>query len=242
MLNPGSMAIAASVAIHAGVAGLAVGHLARGAAPEQLTGWVDMELIAPPEPPPGAPLAPPPDAMAIETLHRTRREPPARARPVRHPEPGGTSSQSHTESGLDSAQPVAASSIVADPVRFVLPANSAFESRGPAPLIGDHAADSGGREQTLSANQVNVPARLLTSAPVVYPAAARAADVEANVAVEIVVDARGRVVDARTLAASGYGLDAAALRAVRAYRFSPAQRDGHAVRVRMRWNVLFCLR
>jgi hypothetical protein len=29
---------------------------------------------------------------------------------------------------------------------------------------------------------------------------------------------------------------------VRAYRFAPARRDGRAVRVRMRWSVLFRLR
>jgi TonB family protein len=240
------MAIAASVAIHAGVVSLALGHLASAAGPEQPTGSVDMELIAAPEPALGArpaPLAAPPDTMATETLRSERigRAQPARARPIRGPQPERTSWQSRTESGTSSANQVAASS-VADPVRFVLPANSAFESRAPAPLPGDGSVASDGPEQTLSASQVSVPARLLISVPVAYPPEARAADVEANVAVEIVVDARGRVVEARALAASGYGLDAAALRAVRAYRFSPAQRAGHAVRVRMRWTVLFCLR
>jgi len=41
---------------------------------------------------------------------------------------------------------------------------------------------------------------------------------------------------------AGYGLDEAALTAIRAYRFSPAVRAGRAVPVRMRWVVQFRLR
>ena len=40
---------------------------------------------------------------------------------------------------------------------------------------------------------------------------------------------------------AGYGLDEAALQAIRAYRFSPALRAGHPVRVRMRWTIQFRL-
>ncbi len=90
--------------------------------------------------------------------------------------------------------------------------------------------------------QVTTRAKLLNAADVAYPAAARAAEIEADVPVEIVVDTRGLVADARTLARSGYGLDAAALAAIRGYRFEPAQRDGHRVAVRMRWQVSFRLR
>ena len=47
---------------------------------------------------------------------------------------------------------------------------------------------------------------------------------------------------ARALTHVGYGLDEAALRAIRAYRFSPARRAGRPVPVRMRWSVQFRLR
>jgi TonB family protein len=50
------------------------------------------------------------------------------------------------------------------------------------------------------------------------------------------------VIDARVLHPAGLGLDAAALTAVRRYRFTPAERGGHPVRVRMRWSVEFRLR
>jgi protein TonB len=89
---------------------------------------------------------------------------------------------------------------------------------------------------------VAVPARLVSSSPLVYPAAARQAEIEIDLPIEIVVDAEGRVVSARALRRAGYGLDEAALRAIKAYRFSPARREGRAVPVRMRWTVQFRLR
>jgi len=89
---------------------------------------------------------------------------------------------------------------------------------------------------------VNEPARLMTPSPLVYPAAARAAAIELDFPVEIVVDPTGRVVTARPLRHAGYGLDEEALRAIRDYRFSPARRAGRAVPVRMRWTVQFRLR
>jgi len=90
-------------------------------------------------------------------------------------------------------------------------------------------------------HEVTSPARLVARAPVVYPPEARAQQIETDVRVEIVVDATGRVVAARSLSNAGYDLDAEAVRAVRQYRFSPATRDGRAVSVRMRWTVQFRL-
>jgi len=89
---------------------------------------------------------------------------------------------------------------------------------------------------------VDVPARLLAASPLVYPPAARRADIEIDLPLEIVVDASGRVVSARMVTRAGYGLDEAALHGIRAYRFSPAMRAGRAVAVRMRWIVQFRLR
>ena len=61
-------------------------------------------------------------------------------------------------------------------------------------------------------------------------------------ALEIVVDAGGHVMDARVTKRAGFGFDDAALAAVRTYRFAPAQHEGRAVGVRMRWSVSFRLR
>jgi TonB family protein len=89
---------------------------------------------------------------------------------------------------------------------------------------------------------VSVAAKLVASAPLAYPPAARASEIEAEVPVDILVDTSGRVLEAKARSSSGYGFDEAAVAAVRAYRFSPAERAGKRVRVRMRWVVQFRLR
>jgi protein TonB len=113
---------------------------------------------------------------------------------------------------------------------------------------GASAASAGGgggdganaREtETYAENGVTRPARLRIGPPPEYPASARAEGVEADVPLEIVVSAAGAVVEAHALRHAAYGMEEAALSAVRAYTFTPAQREGRNVRVRMRWVVQF---
>jgi protein TonB len=94
----------------------------------------------------------------------------------------------------------------------------------------------------ISEGIADAPAKLVAGAPPAYTAAAQAAGVEADVPLEIVVDSAGSVQSARVLGHAGYGLDEAALGAVRGYRFAPARRAGKAVAVRMRWLMRFQLR
>lgn len=103
------------------------------------------------------------------------------------------------------------------------------------------AGEPGTPDSIVSEAGVSTPARLQSAAPAAYPPSARADQVEADVPVEIVVDKAGSVTDVRPLRRAGYGFDEAALEAVRKYRFSPAQKNGRAVRVRMRWIVQFRL-
>lgn len=70
--------------------------------------------------------------------------------------------------------------------------------------------------------------RPLSRAVPAYTDAARAAGVSGKVRVEIAVDEQGRVVSARIIQGLGYGLDEAALAAVRAMTFEPAVRCGRA--------------
>lgn len=135
------------------------------------------------------------------------------------------------------------------PARFTIvlsPASgrSAAASAGGGPGTGSDGVGAAGpaADPTYAENTVSSRAKLLASATASYPPAARSAEVEADVPVEIVVDTRGVVVDAHVVTRAGYGFDDSALTAIRSYRFSPAQRDGHAVRVRMRWSVQFRLR
>jgi protein TonB len=120
-----------------------------------------------------------------------------------------------------------------------------------APLAGQAAASDPGsgagamdgpESRAVDERAVDIAARLVPGGAPAYPPAALEAEIEADVPLEIVVDARGQVISARGLTHAGYGLDEAALRAIRGYRFIPARRGGQAVAVRMRWTVQFRLR
>jgi protein TonB len=235
--KPGFVTLATSVALHAAAAafvGSSSAHaVSKVVAPKLLTVDVQQELldVAPPEADPDEkpqPVEPKP------TVH-------ARAANAR-----STSTKMQGESATPvptaapAPEPVLAPSTV--PARFVMAAPIA--AIAPTSALGASTAQpsSGAAgDTTFEGNQVSAPARLLTRAGVVYPAAARAQQIETDVRVEIVVDEMGRVVAARSLSNAGYGLDDAALRAVRQYRFSPATKDGRPVRIRMRWTVQFRL-
>ncbi len=111
-----------------------------------------------------------------------------------------------------------------------------------APTSNPGIAATPGPEAPINERAADVPARLLVGAPPGYTAAAQAAGIEADVPLEIVVDRAGAVQSARGLSHVGYGLDEAALAAVRSYRFSAAHRAGSAVAVRMHWMMRFQLR
>ncbi|HEY3256301.1 MAG TPA: energy transducer TonB, partial [Polyangiaceae bacterium] len=106
---------------------------------------------------------------------------------------------------------------------------------------GTGASDSAPAQPAAEA-AVDTPAKLITGSSPSYTHEAEAAGVEADVPLEIVVDSAGSVLSARALSHVGYGLDEAALRSVRGYRFSPARRAGKTLAVRMHWLMRFQLR
>ena len=107
--------------------------------------------------------------------------------------------------------------------------------------VADGAASNTAAEPTPEAS-VDTPAKVQTSAAPNYTPEAQAAGIEADIPLEIVVDSGGTVTRAQALSHVGYGLEAAALRSVRAARFLPARRAGKPVAVRMRWLIRFQLR
>jgi protein TonB len=63
-----------------------------------------------------------------------------------------------------------------------------------------------------------------------YPYASRLRNEQGRVTLRVAVDAAGRVVEVAVQRSAGFAaLDAAAMRAVRQWRFEPATRDGQAV-------------
>lgn len=243
------LALALSLGAHAGVAAFAVGHGVEGLEGRtRNVDTVDTEILIAVE------SAPPVEGMVA----RPRGPAPsaAQSRPVtahpdhRHAYPVAVDHHRHPHDASLVHAPLAVPEVEsspAEPVRFVLAGPVVAGPAGSRTSHGSVATAGAAQPQPQTfaetdVQRIGVPARLVASAPAAYPAAARAAGVEADVPVEIVVDAAGHVVDARPLAETGYGLDLAAVRAVRAYRFSPALREGRPVRVRMHWTVQFRLR
>jgi len=126
------------------------------------------------------------------------------------------------------------------PVRFAM----VVPAQGGLPNGSAQVAPAVAREEIVRDEDVTIRARQIGGALPAYPPEALAQGVELSspIAFEIVVDATGRVTEARELRHVGYGFDEAAEAALRNYRFSPAQRGGHAVAVRMRWTVDFSLK
>lgn len=228
MLGSGPIAVATSLALHLGMGAAFAPWSSEPAHSAVDIEWTSMPQTQP-EPQPNRLSAPQPRPHVVAAAPS-----PARRASPRAELPGPT--RSPTPAPPSFSLP-AQTRTMATAARFVLPATeSAPAAAPPAP---PQSASAG--TEPVGEAQVDVPARLLASAPLIYPARARSAEVEASVALELVIDTRGRVVAQRLLEHAGYGLDEAALVAVRSYRFSPAQRFGRAVPVRMRWTVLFRL-
>jgi protein TonB len=82
------------------------------------------------------------------------------------------------------------------------------------------------------------PRRIAGKDPV-YPEAANRLRFGGVVDVEMVVTERGETADIRVLDGAGEVLDRAAVEAMRAWRFTPALKDGQPVRVRLRYQHRF---
>jgi protein TonB len=250
----------ASLAIHAGLA-LAGGRALSGPTTAE-SPPIEVELAweAPPSPAPAVDATEPWNVLAHVSAHTHPHDADQGARPH---DPSLVHAPAHEVARPE--PPADATSLDAtphttqqNPPVFVLTVAGMRAKTETSELVATHAfgagegggagggasqgTELGGAGPVLAESAVDVPARLLARSTVEYPAEARAGGVEADVPVEIVLDERGTVTSSRALSRAGYGFDDAALRAVRQLRFTPALRAGRAVRVRMRWPVVFRLR
>jgi TonB family protein len=83
------------------------------------------------------------------------------------------------------------------------------------------------------------PPKLVTFVDAIYPAAAKAARLQANVDLELTIDATGAVTSARVAAPVGNGFDEAALEAARRFVFEPAKRGDKAIPARIKYRYVF---
>ena len=97
------------------------------------------------------------------------------------------------------------------------------------------------RRQAVGTND-QTPPRLLENRPPTYPARALVDRMEGTVLLRLQVAGDGRVAEVEVFTSSGHRvLDAAAVRAVRSWRFAPARRGGRPVAATVRLPVRFAL-
>jgi protein TonB len=141
------------------------------------------------------------------------------------------------------SEPVPASVASAEPPRFTMSfkASSAADAHAAAPSAARGTVTAPRASEPMPESQVASRAKLIGAVSPRYPADARAQEIEADVVLALVVSESGAVEDAHVVEKKGFGFDEAALEAVRRARFVPAQYQGSAVAVRMRWTVSFRL-
>lgn len=101
----------------------------------------------------------------------------------------------------------------------------------------------GGTGEGTTTSEVLARPLYTTNPPPPYPRLARKLGHEGVVQLEALISVAGRVDDLRIAVGSGHeSLDAAALEAVRSWRFSAGQRNGQPVAMRVRVPVRFSLR
>ena len=103
---------------------------------------------------------------------------------------------------------------------------------------GQEAAPAGARAPDAAAL---TPPKLMTFIDATYPAAAKAAHLQADVDLEMTIDVTGTVTDARVLTPVGNGFDEAALEAARRFVFQPARRGDKAIPARIKYRYAFAL-
>jgi TonB family protein len=83
------------------------------------------------------------------------------------------------------------------------------------------------------------PPKLVSFVDATYPAAARAARLQADVDLELTIDGTGTVTEARVVTSVGNGFDEAALEAARRFVFEPAKRGDKAIPARIKYRYVF---
>ncbi len=141
------------------------------------------------------------------------------------PEPSAESSGISDEPEAEAASTAAAASTVptASPESLAGPES---ESGAPQPPIAlsDPAEGHGEAGPALS------PPRPLAEIQPLYPRSARRLGLEGTVRILVSLDQNGKVISARVVSSSGYGmLDESALKAIRAAFFEPAKEAGRPV-------------
>lgn len=193
----------------------------------------------PPKPPPEEPKPPPPKPPPRVVHERPKQQPPEtppEAPPPETPPPETTAPSSNAP---------------AAPTYGVTIESTSSRGTGPAVPVGNTTRPTPAPASPSTAPAAApVAAAEVTKMPLpqgrcagTYTDAARAAATEGTVVLDLVVDETGRARDIRVVEGLPHGLTEAAVAALTACRFSPGERGGIAVPVRVRgFKIRFYLR
>jgi len=108
-------------------------------------------------------------------------------------------------------------------------------------LLANNPGNLTEMQDTFPSHKVDEKPKLIKSVPPVYPEFAYKAGIEGMVIIRVVVDTEGNVAQANIMK-SAPGLDQAALKAVKKWKFSPGVNGGKKVKVEMLLPVKFKIR
>lgn len=196
-----------------------------------------IEVPPPPPPPPPAPLEKPPDPPATKP-------PPVKVampRPVPDapPPPNNPPPQEATPSvplvvGISMESTVASSD-------FVVAAGNTLAGQTAKTAVEPAAIQAYAAPKYVPAGTADSEPQVDAEVKIPYPDEARRAGIEGAVLLRVTVDATGEVAEAKILRGPGYGLEEAALRAIRQFRFKPARKAGEAVGTTITYAYTFYL-
>jgi protein TonB len=237
---------ACSLVVHAGVV-CAIGAIPRRAPSPPPVIDIEIAMVARPAPPPPPPPPPPPEPDRPLPVEPVRPAPPVRARlrataPVARAEP---------PSPAPVNDPAPPSNETPDIPQFKVSMSSASQGTGPALPVGNARGGGPSRPGGTGPGGTGagggapgelavVPASEVTRPPLPkgrcaghYTEAALAAAIEGVVVVDLIIDATGRVRDATVVSGLSHGLTEQAVADAKACPFTPAERNGVAVAVRL---------
>lgn len=195
---------------------------------------VEVQVVAPPPPPPAEEPKPPeprpeppkPVSQAprpVPASARIRAEVPKEAPPPDRPAPVGETTDEPVF-GVTMESTSSASTGPAVPVGNTQKPTAPTKAGAPAPPLAEPVA-------AFEATKLPLPRSRCAGT---YTDAAKAAGVEGTVVLDLVVGEDGRVRDVRVAEGLSHGLSEAAVAALRGCTFSPGERDGKPVAVRIR--------
>jgi protein TonB len=110
-----------------------------------------------------------------------------------------------------------------------------------ASWLQEAASQAAGTADAFSVADLERRPEVLSTVPPAYPETLRKARVEGAVTLAFVLDESGRVVDPRVENSTHKEFEAAALEAIRKWKFKPGLKDGQPVRTYLRQTIRFRL-